>query len=64
VLCRVGLKTGRANFDTFLDITSLLLFPNKLYIKIKLIVQDFQIYNHLLSEIIIKRIISHQRREH
>jgi hypothetical protein len=39
-------------------------FPNKLYIKIKLIVQAFQIYNYLLTEIIIKRIIWHQRREH
>jgi hypothetical protein len=39
-------------------------FPNKLHIKIKLIVQAFQIYNHLLTEIIIKRIIWHQRREH
>jgi hypothetical protein len=39
-------------------------FPNKLYIKIKLIVQAFQIYNYLLTEIIMKRIIWHQRREH
>ena len=29
-----------------------------------LIVQAFQIYNYLLTEIIIKRIIRHQRREH
>jgi hypothetical protein len=35
-----------------------------LYIKIKLIVQAFQIYNYLLTEIIMKRIIWHQRREH
>ena len=39
-------------------------FPDKLYIKIKLIVQAFQIYNYLSPEIIIKRIIWHQRREH
>ena len=39
-------------------------FPNKLYIKIKLIVQAFQIYNYLLTEIIMKRIIWHQKREH
>jgi hypothetical protein len=39
-------------------------FPNKPYIKIKLIVLAFQIYNYLLKEIIMKRIIWHQRREH
>ena len=33
-------------------------------IKIKLFLNTFQIYNHLLTEIIIKRIIWHQRREH
>jgi hypothetical protein len=38
-------------------------FRNKLYIKIKPIVQAFQIYNYLLTEIIIKRIIWHQRRD-
>jgi hypothetical protein len=35
-------------------------FSNKLYIKIKLIVQAFQIYNYLLTEIIMKRIIWHR----
>jgi hypothetical protein len=33
-------------------------------IKIKLFLHTFQIYNHLLTKIIIKRIIWHQRREH
>jgi hypothetical protein len=35
-----------------------------LYITIKRIEQAFQIYNYLLTETIIKRIIWHQRREH
>jgi hypothetical protein len=36
-------------------------FPNRFYIKINLIVQAFQLYNCLLTEIIMKRIIWHQR---
>jgi hypothetical protein len=35
-----------------------------IYLESLLIVQAFQIYNYLLTEIIMKRIISHQWREH
>ena len=42
-------KTGRANFDTFLDITFL---------------HAFQIYNHLLTEVNVKTMIRDQTQEH